>query len=142
MNLRGESAVKGLAVDELAVPESAVIGLAISEPVTAHAAPEPEPAVTEAALDELVVAKPVVVFVQDENVPIMRDIDDNTKKNTWNWKVQLIVPCLSQSKIHQIILEEKDNENYQERTKSRRIILKIFVKLISHEKDFYRELSM
>ena len=72
----------------------------------------------------------------------MRDIDDNTKKNTWNWKVQLIVPCLSQSKIHQIILEEKDNENYQERTKSRRVILKIFVKLISHEKDFYRELSM
>ena len=98
MNLRGESAVKGLAVDELAVPESAVIGLAISEPVTAHAAPEP--AVAEAALDELVVAKPVVVFVQDENVPIMRDIDDNTKRNTWNWKVQLIVPCLSQSKIH------------------------------------------
>ena len=78
MNLRGESAVKGLAVDELAVPESAVIGLAISEPVTAHAAPEP--AVAEAALDELVVAKPVVVFVQDENVPIMRDIDDNSKK--------------------------------------------------------------
>ena len=135
MNLRGESAV-----DELAVPESAVIELAISEPVTAHAAPEP--AVAEGALDELVVAKPVVVFVQDENVPIMRDIDDNTKKNAWNWKVQLIVPCLSQSKIHQIILEEKDNENYQERTKSRRVILKIFVKLISHEKDFYRELSM
>ena len=129
MNLRGESAV-----DELAVPESAVMELAISEPVTAHAAPEP--AVAEGALDELVVAKPVVVFVQDENVPIIR------KKNTWNWKVQLIVPCLSQSKIHQIILEEKDNENYQERTKSRRVILKIFVKLISHEKDFYRELSM